>query len=448
MKLSWGLTPIFTLLAACSGPADVIAQIPRAQIEQLKSPDAKIRAKAAREIGKAGDTSAIPALAAALGDPSDEVRREVVKALSGMRRLESLDALITATRDTDPDVRALAVEGVVGYYTGETSGVGLTGLVKKGWQRARSRFVTENTRIDPGIRVDPKAISALEEAMKDERSIGAAREAAKGLGILAAKAAVPSLVISAHSADEDLAREALNALSRIKDRSAGPQLIDLLDSPNKEVKKDAAVTVGILRTGEALPKLQTMFENNPDKKIRLKALEGLAYLGDRVSLPLFTRALWNDDKEFRTLAAEGLARAADAKALAELEKAVHAEKDAGARLAVQYALTALGKEDYLSAVVTDLRSLLRGEPAQAYLIELARDSKFLPKLYPYMNSQDAAVRRRLCAVLMFSGDATSIEHLERLSHDPKGEVASEALRALRAVRLRAPTQTPAPARSQ
>ena len=100
--------------------------------------------------------------------------------------------------------------------------------------------------------------------MKDTRSNEASREAAKGLGILMAKAAVPDLVAAAHSSDPDLAREALNSLSKIKDMDSGPKLVDLLDSPNKDVKRDACVTVGILRAKEALPKLQSIFQNDPD----------------------------------------------------------------------------------------------------------------------------------------------------------------------------------------
>jgi hypothetical protein len=122
----------------------------------------------------------------------------------------------------------------------------------------------------------------------------------------------------------------------------------------------------------------------------------------------------------------------------ELEKAVHVEKDGEAKLAMEYAITALGKTDYLSAIVEELGSKFRGNSAQTYLVELSRDPSLLPRLYPFMASQDATVRRRLCTVLMFTGDQTSVEHLERLSHDRNGEVAKEALRALRAIRTRLP----------
>ena len=409
--------------------------------DQLKSPDANQRAKAARELGKAADASAVPALAGALSDSSDKVRHEVVVALSHIHDPSALGALITATHDTDQDIRTTAVQGLVGYYTGQTPSPGLTGFVMKEYRRAKSHFVVDNTQIDPGASVEPKVVSTLVETMNNARSVKAAREAAKGLGILTARSAVPNLVKAAHFPDEDLAREALNALSKIKDKSAGPELVDLLDSPYKDVKRDASVTVGVLRAREALPKLQMTFENDPDQKNKEKALEGLGYLGDPVSVPLFVKALWSEDKTIRTSAAEGLARARDPKTQPELEKALGAEKDAGARLAVEFALVALGKDDFLGAVVQELGSKLRGNAAQAYLVELARDLKFLPKLYPHLNNQDAAVRKRLCTVLMVAGDQTSIEPLERASHDANGEVASEALRALRAIRLRAPSPT-------
>ncbi len=418
-------------------------QAPASLADQLHSSEARVRAKAARELGKSGNPSAIPALATALSDSSASVRREVVLALAQIRVPASLDPLVNTTRDPDPGVRLLAVKALVGYYTGVTPSAGFTGFIKTQYRRARSHFEADSTRIDPGAVVDPKVVTALVHAMNDPGAIEAAREAAKGLGILVAQSAVPALVEKAHSSDEDLDREALNALAKIEDRSAGPRLMDLLDNRNQEVKRDAAVTLGILRTRDALPKLQAMFENDPDQKDKEKALEGLAYLGEPVSVPLFIKALWREDKAMRTSAAEGLARAGDRKAVPELEKSLQAEKNAGVKLAVEFALTALGRDDYLAALVHDLSSRLRGDDAQAYLRELSRDPKFLPKLYPFLSEHEASVRKRLCTVLMFTGDQSSLNHLERLAHDPASDVASEALRAMRAIRARAPAAAPA-----
>jgi hypothetical protein len=81
--------------------------------------------------------------------------------------------------------------------------------------------------------------------------------------------------------------------------------------------------------------------------------------------------------------------------------------------------------------------------ARVYLTELARNPAFLTKLYPFLQSPDSGIRKGLCAVLMYSGDQGSLQQLDRLAHDPDGEVASAALKAKRAIRAR--MDSPAPA---
>jgi HEAT repeat protein len=404
-------------------------------LEDLKNPNPKIRAKAAREIGQTGDPATVPALIAALNDPNVNVRKQVVVALASIRVPQSLQGLIQATSDSNSEVRWLAVKGIEGYYTGETPKTGFIGYFERQYRTAKRKFEGGTVQIPPGTAVDPKAVSALDRVMMDSQHERAAKEAARALGILLARQAVPDLVIAAHSPKQDLAREALNSLAKIQDTSAGPKLVDLLNSSYQSVKQDAAVTVGILRTRSAVPKLQALYENDPNKETRQKALQGLAYIGDPVSAPLFIKALYSRDASIRAYAAEGLGRANDQKALSDLLRIAPAEKNAGARLAMEFAITLLGRNDYLSAIVGALDSG-EGDAAQAYLIELARKPGFLSQLYPYTNSRDDEVRRRLCNVLMFAGDGTSIRPLEQLSHDRNSDVAAAALRALSAVRLR------------
>jgi HEAT repeat protein len=394
-------------------------------------------------LGKEGDINTVPALAEALTDPSAKVRREVVLALAQFHQSAVLPPLEQAAKDLDDGVRVTAVQCLVGFYTGVLPSSGFSGFMRKNWQRAAGHFQADDTKIDPGIAVNPTVVTTLIAVMKDTRSSDGSREAAKGLGILMAKSATPDLVAAAHSSDPDLARQALNALAKIKDIDCGPKLVDLLDSPNKDVKRDACVTVGILRTKEALPKLQSIYQNDPDEKTKVAAMQGLAFLGDKVSVPIFTKALWSDNKDIRQGAAEGLARAADPQSQGELQKAVTAEKDASARLAMNFALAALGNNDALTNVVSELGSKLRGDVARSYLTELTRDPAFLPKLYPYLQSPDSGIRKRLCVVLMYSGDQGSLAQLDRLEHDPDGDVAAAALRAKQAIRARIGASAPA-----
>ena len=404
-------------------------------IEDLKNPKAKVRAKAAREIGENGDPSAVPALIEALNDPSTSVRDQVVVALASIRVKQSLQGLIQATSDSDTEVRWLAVRGIEGYYTGETPKTGFMAYMGRQYRSAKRTFLGGPVRITPGTIADPQAVSALDRVMMDTRHQRAAQEAAQALGILMARQSVPDLVITAHGPNEDLAREALNSLGKIQDISAGPKLVDLLNSSNKQIRQDAAVTVGILRTRSAVPRLQALYENDPNQDTRQAALQGLAYIGDPVSEPIFLKALNDKEASVRGYGAQGLARAKDKDALPDLLRSTPAEKNADARVAMQFAITALGRNDYLSAIVQSLDSG-QSDEARAYLVELAREPGFLAQLYPYMNSRNAQVQQGLCNVLMYAGDNTSVHPLEQLSHDRNSAVAAAALRALSAVRRR------------
>jgi HEAT repeat protein len=404
-------------------------------IEDLRNPKPKVRAKAAREIGENGDPSAVPALIAALNDPDTNVRNQVVVALASIRVKQSLQGLIQATSDNDSEVRWLAVKGIEGYYTGVTPKTGFMGYMESQYRSAKRKFLGGPIRITPGTEVDPQAVSALDRVMMDTHHQRAAQEATRALGILMARQAVPDLVITAHGPNENLAREALNSLGKIQDVSAGPKLVDLLSSPNNKIEQDAAVTVGILRTSSAVPRLQALYENGPNQSTRQAALQGLAYIGDPVSEPIFLKALNDKEASIRGYAAQGLARAQDKNALPDLLRSAPAEKNADARLAMEFAITSLGRNDYLSSIIQSLDSG-EADPARAYLVELARLPGFLAQLYPYMNSRNAQIQQGLCTVLMYAGDATSVQPLEQLSHDRNNQVAAAALRALSAVRRR------------
>jgi len=93
--------------------------------------------------------------------------------------------------------------------------------------------------------------------------------------------------------------------------------------------------------------------------------------------------------------------------------------------------------------VSELSSKIRGDVAASYLTELARKPAFLAKLYPFLQSPDNGIRKRLCVVLMYSGDQGSLQQLDRLAHDPDSDVAAAALRAKQAIRARLDAAVPA-----
>ena len=403
---------------------------------QIKNPDENLRQEAAERLGKTGGRSAVPVLAAALRDPSEKVRRKVIIALDRLRYPETLEPLRQATQDPTPELARLAILALVNHSTGRELSLGVTGRLKTLGSKVKRGFEPDDTRIDSDVRVDPLTIKALENVLKRKRAWEAERAAAWSLGVLLARAAIPTLVDTAHSPDPDLAREAMNSLTKILDPSAGPPLVDLLDSPYEDVRKDAAVTVGVLRTQEAVEPLGDLYRRERSRKVREKALEGLAFIGDESSAPIFEEALESRNAAFRIAAAEGFARVGDSQYADELRHAVANEKGGKARLAMAFALAAMGDSDYVLDLVQQLGSAFRRNIARAYLIELSRDPDGRFQLYQHLNYHAPDVRKNLCQILMYHGDSDTIKALEYLTRDENNNVAIEALRATRVIRAR------------
>ncbi len=419
----------FSMLAAASDDLAI----------RINDPNEKVRQKAVEHIGKKGDKSTIPLLAEALLDPSAKVRRKVIIALDQLRYPEILEPLHQATQDLTPEVAHLAVLALVNYSTGRdlnTNSSNMIGGLKALGGKVKRGFEPDDMRIDFDVQVDPLTIRALENVLKRKPSWEAQRAAAWGLGVLLAKPAIPTLVDIAHSQDPNLAREAMNSLTKILEPSAGLGLVDLLDSPNEDVRKDAAITVGILRTQEALKPLADLYKRERNSKVKAKALEGLAFIGSEISAPLFKEALKNRNDSLRITAAEGFARVSNPKYANEVRLAESTENDGRVRLAMAFALAAMGDSSYVVNLVQQLGSAFRRNIARAYLIELSRSSGSRFQLYQHLDHHAPDVRKSLCQILMYHGDSDTIKALDYLTRDDNKGVAIEALRATRVIRAR------------
>ncbi len=104
--------------------------------------DAKARAKAVREFGKSGGSEIIPKIEPYLSDPDLDVRREAVKAIVDIGTQRSLDPLIKATGDSDPEIQIRATDGLVNFY--------VPGYVKTGADRiAAARWIVASRPRSP-----------------------------------------------------------------------------------------------------------------------------------------------------------------------------------------------------------------------------------------------------------------------------------------------------------
>ena len=400
-----------------------------------------VRPKDVREIAKGG-SSALPRLQELLQNPTTAVRAEAVKQITEIGTVRSLDPLIIATRDNQPDVQIPAIDGLVNFYYPGYVQTGFGASLRRMGTGIKGKFTDTNDQvIDPFIAVRPDVIAALGSLVSGGGSMEARASAARGLGVLRGKAAVPDLLKALRSKDTAVLYESLVALQKIRDESAGPQITFLLHDLNPKVQVAAIETTGLLRNKDAVPELTDVLNRAKDAKVRRAALTAIAMLPSEQSRSLYAQSLQDKDEKIRAAAAEGYARLRNPSDLPMLEKAWQDEGKPAPRLSLAFAEVMLGKTELsefspLQYLINTLNSVAYKGEAFPFLVELARDPQVRNSLYGPMQTGTKDEKIGLAGVLARSGDKDSVAPLQKLSNDTDTEVAQEGLRALRILQAR------------
>ena len=404
--------------------------------------DKKQQVRAIRDLGKLGSES-IPKLVPYLSDPNQDIRVEAVKAIAEIGTARSLDPLVQATGDNDPEVQIRATDGLVNFYSpGYLKSGGFTASVKRVGTAVKSKFTdTGDLVIEPYIQVRPDVISAVGKLASGGSSMESRANAARAVGILRGRAAVDDLIKALHSKDDQVLHESLIALQKIKDESAGPQILFLLRDLNENVQIPAIETVGLLRTKEAIPDLRDVLNHARSNKVRRAALSALAMLPDEQNRPLFTQYLSDKDDALRAAAAEGFARLKNPADLPQMESAFNTETKMNPRLSFAFASVSLGKNDLgefspLRYLVNTLNSNGYRGVAQPFLVELSRDAGVRGTLYTALPGATRDEKIYLGQVLARTGDQGTVQYLDALTRDPDTNVAQESLKSLKILKAR------------
>jgi HEAT repeat protein len=407
--------------------------------------DAKQRVKAVRDLGKGGSEE-ISRIEPFLTDPDLDVRLEAVKAIVDIGTQASLNPLIKASRDNDVDVQIRATDGLVNFYVPGYVKTGLTAPLRRMGTSIKSRFTETNDQvIDPFIQVRPEVIQALGRLARGGASMESRANAARAVGILRGRQALPDLEQALHSKDTQVIYEGLVAIQKIRDPSAGASIIFLLRDLDERVQIAAIETTGLLMYRDGVSALRDVLEHSKGMKVKRAALAALAQMPDQQLHEVYTSYLNNKDEGLREAAAEGFARLKDSGDRSAVETAFANERKTGPRLSLAFALVSMGKRemgefDPLRYLVDNLNSTGYRGVARPYLTELARDAEvrrvLSPALHDPMVTRDEKIG--LAQVLSQSGDRDTLPALEDLSRDPDHDVAQEGLRALKNLRARLP----------
>jgi HEAT repeat protein len=412
-------------------------------IYDLKSPDPVRRKEAAKALGDSKVQKATPDLAAIASDPDAAVRREVVAALDKMADLRAIPAFVTLSKDAEKDIRERAVQGILDLYLPRESGVGDTVNKVANFFNPWSDEWSDVT-VDPGVAVDPSAVTALQERLQDsEEAIRA--KAARVLGIVRGRAAIAALTSTLQQDRSNAVRfEAVRSLRKIGDPAVSRDLIGFLSYSDAKIRSECIYALGRFRYKDAVPELTRLYEKESslppkqaDKAVRERLLDALAFIADPSSKELFFKEQSNLDETLRLRAFEGLARIGDPSMVTDLSRSHLSEKDARIQTAQSFALYRMGRKEYLDVLVAALSSRKTRDGARQYLVEF-RPAE-LPELYAQIRNKDVGVRAGLAEVFGLIGDAGAIVPLQELAKDKRGEIASIANQGLRRLNARGVT---------
>jgi HEAT repeat protein len=403
--------------------------------------DAALRPKDVREMGKGG-ADAIPKLAALLTNPDFDVRLEAVKQIAEIDTQYSLDPLVQATRDTDAEIQIRATDGLVNFYLPGYLKTGFGSSLRRVGTSIKGHFTDTNDQvIDPYITPRADVIAALGALARNGAKPESRANAARAIGILRGKAAIPDLVQAMHSKDTAVIYESLVALQKIRDPEAASSIAFLLRDIDPKVQVAALETTGLLQNKSALPDLVDVVNHARDSKVRRAALTAIAMLPAESSREIYARYIGDKDEKMRAAAAEGYARLKNPADLPMIEKAYRDEGKTSPRLSMAFAQVMLGKTEVsefspLQFLINTLNSAAYHGEAFPFLIELARNPSVRKSLYTPLLQGTKDEKIYLARVMARSGDKDDVPQLEKLSHDTDPEVAQEGLRALRNLQAR------------
>jgi HEAT repeat protein len=430
-RVRLAVLPLIVLAVASAG-ARTIAQTRQVPVESLiydlKNPDPVRRQAAAQALGAARHVPATPHLVAMASDSVPAVRREVELSLERMDDVQALPGFVAFASDTENDIRARAVACLVDMHLPRVKGVAgaltkVVDLITAGSEHESDLVV------EPDVPVDLAVVTTLQARIGDsERRIR--KTAIRGLGILRAKPAIPDLLqVVREDRDDGLRYEAVRAIRKIGDASIAESLVPLLNVSSDAVRNELITTLGKMRYRGAVAELTRIVEQA--KKVDLAcmlALSALADIADPSSLGLFQRLESDKQEVVRLFANEGIARLVGSKMKTAISAARLVEKSPRVRTAQAFALLRIGEREYLDELIRGLERASTRELAKEYLLETRpadRAALFAPR------QTSATARAELADVLGLMGDPGALPALQELAHDPHGDVARAAERAVR-----------------
>jgi HEAT repeat protein len=234
------------------------------QRQRMKSSETEERRDAVMRLGAMGRAESSRVASFGLRDSAAIVRATAARAVLQLAPHEAASLLLTVVHDRDEFVRQ-----EVAYALGETQSMTAVDELLLVLEKDKADGVRAAAAVALGRIGDPKAVLPLTQALgrrvpasglinrvrrskKDENEF-VRRAAARSLGQLRSRAAVPALraVVTDEKAPDDVRREAANSLGLIGDPSAVPALRSVLSAGDPYLSDIASEALRKIASSEA-----------------------------------------------------------------------------------------------------------------------------------------------------------------------------------------------------
>ena len=202
-----------------------------------------------------------------LGSLEAEERRDASMRLGNLKRPEASRVAAAALSDGTPVVRVTAAHAILSLPSSEAVSLVAPMLKDKSeFVRREAAFVLGQTHVHA-------AVAPLSEALLHDKKASVRGAAAVALGQIGAEAGVTALAQVLTSAkkkrssdDEFVLRSAARSLGQIRSRAAVPALIATLENSanDSDTRREAAIALGLIGDASALPALQAAFAAGED----------------------------------------------------------------------------------------------------------------------------------------------------------------------------------------
>jgi HEAT repeat protein len=383
----------------------------------LTSADPAVRLRAVQRLKQVAYLEAAIPLARLVSDPQDEVQLEAIAA--------ELNIFLA-----EPVVPRKRVGFVVEVRTPVLSEPAFSaGPLAIG---ARPVPIEVLTALRLGARDDNPRVAL--EALYAFGALGAEAAGSARRDLL--RASGPDIAALVGASDPAMRYAAVRVLGRVfakraqddpTEESVGDAVITALNDGDQAIKAAAMQTLGSMRYERGVQALTDLFQFYGKNDAAEAALDALARIAHPASAPVLTAQLSGKSPARRGIAIEGLGRIGDASQLAEIQRALDADRSDAVTLAGVFASALLTNAPIDRIADALMKPKLRAQ-ARQYLLELmpGRSSA----LTGHLQDPDARLRLEVVDLLGVAGDPAALPLVEPLLMDRDPQVSRAAVRAV------------------